>query len=249
MKKNAVLIACMSVVFAALTGGCGNHTDTADTEENLPVDQTGTEAVMDTENSSQLQLGTAVEIPAGFKGQRSETDANAQLEKVIAQYYDIAEKNYANVHYYYNYTDLNGDGENEILAFVMGRQTEGIDENVLLWLDEADQNKLSVNSVRQAFHQAGAPVYISSHMTQGYRDLIVSGSQNTANIEEARSSAVSVSFGQTYVLLTWDGERYQDLGEGTELFSLEGYEGTAILTNIKSGSTGANYHFLGEAMK
>lgn len=252
MKKNAVLVVCVSVVFAVFTGGCGNHTDTADTEENLQSEQTGTEAVMepDTENnSSQLQLGTAVEIPAGFQGQRSETDANEQLEKIIAEYYHVAEENYANVRYNYNYTDLNGDGENEILAFVSGEQAEGIDGNVLLWLDEADTDRLSANSVRQVFHQAEAPVYISSHMTQGYRDLIISDNRNTVSIEEVRSCAVPVSLEQTYLLLTWNGEQYQAPEEGTALFSLDGYEGTAVLTDIKSDSMNADYHFLGEAMK
>ena len=55
---------------------------------------------------------------------------------------------------------------------------------------------------------------------------------------------------QQYRLLVWDGERYQTLDEGTALFSLEGYEGIAILTNnIESDLVNDNYHFLGEAMR
>ena len=53
-----------------------------------------------------------------------------------------------------------------------------------------------------------------------------------------------------YRLLVWDGERYQLPEEGTALFSLEGYEGIAILTNnIQSDIVNDNYHFLGEAMR
>lgn len=295
MRKIIVILAAF-VIFTVAVFGCGrkdqdhandSNTDLASTEENVSVGEMGTESVLDTESTSQLQLGSAVEIPENFEGYPSEANAHEQLERAIAEYANVSEKDYASVRYCYNYVDLNGDGKNEILAFVMGEEVEGIDGNMLLWLDEPEDEKISAGSIRQTFRQAGIPVYISNHVTQEYRDLIITdfqtavdggedmnsaaraddvdvsnagrtvdgeptSLQRTAGLDETtgENGVVPISMNQTYMLLTWKGDKYQEYEEGTALFSLEGYEGLAILTsNIENDMSGDNCHFLGEAMK
>ena len=268
MKKRAVLLLLTSLMFAAAALGCGqknrqdlaeDDTNTAGTEEN--VDSVGTEAAMDTEDTSQLQLGSAVEIPIGFEDLSAETDAHPQLEQAIAEYCGVAEGDYANVRYYYNYVDLNDDGEEEILAYVSGKEAPGIDGSLLLWLDESDDEKITAHSIRQAFRPAGFPVYISNHMTDGYQDLLItqnrdifgrSGTEEvnadnagrtvdgeetsldeTAGLDETTgvNGAEMLSVEQAYLLLVWAGDKYQELDEGTAVSSLDGYEGTAVFTN------------------
>lgn len=214
MKKKAmVLLLTMSISFSALQGcGRNNNEDTNDTNmkdentlntEEVGEDNLGTESLMEnTENTtSQLQLGNAVEIPEGWEGKLGETDAHEQLEKVIAEYCNIPEENYQNVRYYYNYVDLNGDSKNEILALVIGDKVNENGGNTLLWIQAEDEN-ITKDSVKQSFTQVGAPVYISNHMTDGYRDLIVihdvvaaaNDTENT-NAEDKARTAENTSAG------------------------------------------------------
>ncbi len=284
MKRNLILLLAASFILTASVFGCGRNNQD-DTNENSANESggdnalTGTEAAAETEHTSQLQLGSAVEVPESFDGHPVEAEAHQELEKAIGDYFELSEDAYASVRYHYNYVDLNGDGKNEILTFVSGAKEEGDGKTALLWLDEADKELLSKGSVRQVFQQTGMPVYISNHMTEGYRDLILPVSrtaaddmadakdvnagnagrtvdgeetslQRTAGLDETTGeNGEMTSTGQTYVLLTWKGDRYQDVEEGTTLFSLEGYEGTAIFTNQTDyGQAGDGAHVLGEAM-
>ena len=291
MKKKAItLFLTMAVAISAM--GCGrgndnkNNTGIVDNTENKGAGNVGTESVMEntetgTENDfNQLQLGNALELPEGFEGAEGETDAHGDLEKLIAKHLNIGEENYKSIRYYYNYVDLNDDGRNEILALVLGQEVAGIDGNLLLWLDEPEDEKITSHSIRQVFRQVGAPIYISNHMTEGYRDLIITehedvygengpsdgeevnadnagrtidgeetSMEKTAGLDETTGTngAQLLTVEQTYLLLVWKGDKYQELEEGTALSSLDGYEGTAVLTNnIESNIANDNYHFLGE---
>lgn len=186
---------------------------------------------VNTENAatSQLQLGYAVEIPKGFEKVLPEAAPNQMVEKVITQYYNIPQNQYEKLGYYYNYVDLNGDSVNEILAFILEidkdwNEADEIDEETLLWISIEDENVIS-DAVKQVFPDAEAPVYISHHMTEGYRDLILREDEDE------------------YHLLVWNGERYQMENEGRELPNLNGYEGQAVLTME------GNYHVLGAAQQ
>lgn len=290
MKKRAMLLFFTSVLCMAFAAGCGrgkqdnadgSHQTAQDTQQGGEIDSTGTESAADSETTSQLQLGNAVEIPESFDGELAETEAHPQLEKAIAEYSGVSEEDYGNVRYYYNYVDLNGDGRNEILALVLGQDVTGIDGNMLLWLDEPEDVNVTSHSIRQVFRQVGAPIYISNHMTEGYRDLIITEKQaangngdrtkavnaanagrtvdgeetsldETAGLDETtgENGAEMISIEQTYFLSVWKGDKYQELEEATAISSLDGYEGTAILTNnMESDIVTDNYHFLGEAMK
>lgn len=196
-KKVMILFFASAILTSALTGcGCGrgntnDNTNINGTEE-MTQEEFGTETINDTENaSSQMQLGSAVEIPQGFDGQLAETEPHGQLERVIADYCGVAQEDYTNVRYYYNYADLNGDSKKEILALVFGENVTGIDGNVLLWIDGADDDNFTKDSVKQSFANVSAPVFISNHMTEGYRDLIL------ANYTDAADEAAGNANGNT----------------------------------------------------
>lgn len=200
-KKVMILFFASAILTSALTGcGCGRGNTGGNTNDNTNINGTeemtqeefGTETINDTENAgSQMQLGSAVEIPQGFDGQLAETEPHRQLERVIADYCGVAEKDYTNVRYYYNYADLNGDSKKEILALVFGENVTGIDGNVLLWIDGADDDNFTKDSVKQSFANVSAPVFISNHMTEGYRDLIL------ANYTDAADEAAGNANGNT----------------------------------------------------
>ena len=311
--KVMILFFASAILTSALTGcGCGRGNTGGNTNDNTNINGTEeitqeefeTETINDTENAgSQMQLGSAVEIPQGFDGQLAETEPHGQLERVIADYCGVAQEDYTNVRYYYNYADLNGDSKKEILALVFGENVTGIDGNVLLWIDGADDDNFTKDSVKQSFANVSAPVFISNHMTEGYRDLIIAnytdaadeaagnangntqadnpdtvqarnqvqpknaaaaqtgdaqadttdtaqeGTAVTTSENGTEQPAGTASMGVGYRLLVFQGERYQTLEEGTELDSLDNYEGTAILTNdMERDMQNDNYHFLGEAL-
>ena len=92
MKKRAVFLFLISVVFTAAAVGCGqkkqadsndSHTSTTEDGDDFAVDSTGTESAMDTEDTSQLKLGSAVEIPASFESWFAETDAHPDRKSVV----------------------------------------------------------------------------------------------------------------------------------------------------------------------
>ena len=196
-KKVMILFFASAILTSALTGcGCGRGNTGGNTNDNTNINGTeemtqeefGTETINDTENAgSQMQLGSAVEIPQGFDGQLAETEPHGQLERVIADYCGVAQEDYTNVRYYYNYADLNGDSKKEILALVFGENVTGIDGNVLLWIDGADDDNFTKDSVKQSFANVSAPVFISNHMTEGYRDLILADYTDAA--DEAAGNA------------------------------------------------------------
>lgn len=271
MKRKAItLFLTMTVVISA--AGCGrannnkNNIGIVENTENQGAGNIGSESVMQNDDwgteadFNQLQLGNALELPEGFEGAEGETDAHGNLEKIIAKHLNIEEKNYKDFRYYYNYVDLNGDSKNEILAMVLGEDFNDQGGNHLLWIDASDDN-LSEDSIMQEFRGVSAPVYISNHMTEGYRDLILCnniGINNDTTPEAAGVDEETVNIvnggGTTdnnsgYVLLVWDGNKYQELEEGTVLEDLQGYEGNAVITNdLERDYREDTYHFLGEAM-
>lgn len=327
MKRKAItLFLTMAVAISAV--GCGrgndnkNNTGIVENTENKGAGNVGTESVMEntesgTENDfNQLQLGNALELPEGFEGAEGETDAHGDLEKLIAKHLNIGEENYKSIRYYYNYVDLNGDSKNEILAMVLGESLNDQGGNRLLWIDASGDN-LTTDAILQEFQGVSAPVYISNHMTEGYRDLILcnniginndtapgaagtengtangtntaagtengtaNGTNTTAGTENGTANGTNTTAGTDngnlgdtdtpaganngntngtstmngdksnsgYVLLKWNGNKYQEINEGTVLNDLTGYEGNAVITNdLERDYREDTYHFLGEAM-
>lgn len=263
MRRKQKYLFLTMVITAVMLWGCGTDKidETKNTEEMVETENTvdhakeETESIVDsTENTNQLQLGTAVEIPEGWDGSLSEDTPKEDLEAAIQKHYQMSGEDWENARYYYNYVDLNGDSKNEILVMVVrgengagpsskdmnttgktksvsseverinetelsvpegaapsGRQGSGY---TLLWID-SDAHEIQAKHIRQEFTDVKSPVYISNHMTGGYRDLIL------CQYGEGISGA-------NYRLMVWDGEKYV---ETEQLEGLEGYEGNAVLTD------------------
>lgn len=250
IKRKLTFFMCMIAFAVMCIQGCGK-TETKDdtsesqvenapleglTEENISLDSNtemsgngqsiGDTQTTDTEEAvtSQLQLGNALEIPRGFKKLDAENQPNEALEKAIREYYKMTEGVYNDIGYYYNYVDLNGDSQNEILSLVFHIEKEvdegiEIDEEKLLWMDISDSN-LTERAVLQEFDDVDMPIFISYHMTEGYRDLIFRDDSDE------------------YVICIWNKDSYQNEQEGKELPNIDGYEGETLF------SGDANYHIL-----
>ena len=98
----------------------------------------------------------------------AETDRNEELADFLIQYYQIPDEACYETRYYYNLTDLNEDGKEEIIAVVVGEYTEcdGGDPALILKSDEDGYHVL------ESFDYIRTPVYISDEMTDGWHDLI-----------------------------------------------------------------------------
>ena len=64
-------------------------------------------------------------IPASIQKQYAETKPCPELEKAIADYYDIRKEERTHTSYVYNKVGLNGDGTDEIFAVITGPYTSG----------------------------------------------------------------------------------------------------------------------------
>lgn len=252
MKKRIVVMFMTLVIVSSFLVGCGfgkkkdtPMTDKEDTQKEEFVRDTeemlGTEIVPGSTQADEMTLGAAVEVPKGFESNMAEEAAHPELELVIAQYCNVPEENYEQVRYYYNYVDLNGDKDEEILALVLLDGVKDFKENVLLWID-ASKEELTKDSVKQAFHKVGAPVFISNEMTEGYRDLIV---KNESEDNEHKQENDTM-----YTLLKYTNEgKYQEIKDGKKLEHLDDYSGHAIITNDIMTEYDKNmYHFLGEGL-
>ena len=115
-------------------------------------------------------------LPEGITRQLSETEPDTRLEKAIIVYCGIARQNRRQIHYFYNYADLNGDGRDEILVLVTGLQGNQ-SGGTLLWLEKGPSYHLL-----QSFADIQAPVLITADiMGSGSRRglLLLCGSSDT----------------------------------------------------------------------
>lgn len=246
MKKKAVLLFFTASILATGIFGCGK-TKQNNTKENVTDNRVtateeiaGTESLVEgTENNttSQLQLGNAVEIPQGWEGKLAETNAHGELEKAIAEYCNVADTDYQKVRYYYNYVDLNGDSKDEILALVLGNEVEGIKGNVLLWIEPGTDNSITKDSVKQAFSNVGAPVYISNHMTEGHRDLIVHRLNETVNAETINNGTTTENTTTTKNGTTKNGTTTTDGTKATTAGAVTTNEAAATKANDAGTAT------------
>ncbi len=97
----------------------------------------------------------------------SETQKDPQLERAIAQVYELNEED--EVRYYYNRLDLNGDGRLETIVYLTGSTLCGSGGcSAVIFKQENDKyEKLS------QFTLANTPIIISNKRTNGYKDIIM----------------------------------------------------------------------------
>lgn len=94
---------------------------------------------------------------------------NAALAQFLADYYGIDEESCRNTRYYYNYYDLNQDGQDEVIATVLSEElTDGSGNPVLILSGQEGEF-----SVLESFDWAHTPIYLRQSMTNGWCDLIL----------------------------------------------------------------------------
>lgn len=177
---------------------------TVDLQLILPADSNG--SVMDEAFTSMLP-DTIVPILA-------DAQPYPLLKDYIIKAFEIPEEYLSKTKYYYNYVDLNGDGQSEIFAVIMGPFTSGSGGSTAIIAYEFEGEIREVTKMT-LIH---TPIIISDNTTKGMKDIIVLRSGGGAET--------------TYVKLTSTGEgHYTDVSSGQPLKTLVGIQGRAIIVN------------------
>lgn len=133
------------------------------------------------------------------------------MENLIKKELDIPPSIMRKTDFYYNYIDLNNDGDNEIFVLVVGPYTSGSGGSTAFILEEK-RHRLSI---KQKFTLVNVPIVISESMTNGYRDIIV---RNFGGGVKGR-----------YIVLAYQDGAYTDVNSGYEITDLKDVSGVAIL--------------------
>ncbi|WP_155592222.1 M56 family metallopeptidase [Lysinibacillus cavernae] len=144
----------------------------------------------------------------------AEPQPNAQLEKIIVEYLQIPNEFLETTKYYYNYVDLDEDGNEEIFTVLMGPYTSGTGGSTALLLKQQDTGEWQV---KQEFTLIQTPIIISDKVTNGNKEIIVMNAGGGAK--------------GNYVVLSTKGDSYTAVNEGTVIQGLEGVTGKAIISN------------------
>ncbi len=219
MKKNTAVIwmAAAGLVFLA---GCTGGTSNSSTVKTEAVKDSSQVEAMDTDLENAAAEGEQPDVsgafdwlPAGVERQKAETEPNEELRKLIAEYYEIPDYELADSRYYYDYVDLDSDGENEIFAVVVGSYTSGTGGSSALWCAEQD----GALTVKQAFTLVNMPVIVVDNEEGGPKNLVLERSGGGAGAE--------------YVELTCADGVYTNVSDAELVSDLENLQGVAILCN------------------
>lgn len=217
MKKNMVM---MLMAAASLTffSGCAGF---------LPYGPTKTEVV---ENDSQDYVEEDMDVsdaelddmmtrasydwlPAGVEREKAETAENEELKKLIIDYFEIPEDALADSRYYYNYVDLDSDGENEIFVLAAGSYTSGTGGSSALWCQEEDGKLV----VKQELTLVNMPVIVVDNEEGGPKNLVLERSGGGAETE--------------FVELICKDGRYTNVSDAEPIEDVDSLQGVAILCN------------------
>jgi len=231
MKKKQCVLTFTIVVLVGMLCGCGinkaiSKDEIITTEETVLGDTNTneTEELQSTDNNEKIKAKLIseekqkadvpmVELPEGIEGMKAETEAYPDLEKLIAEYYEIPDDYFDLTSYYYNYVDLNNDGSNEIFVVVNGPYTSGTGGSSALWIVE-NGGQLHVN---QDFTLVNTPVIISDKITNGVHELVIPYSGGGAESQ--------------YKILTCSDGFYSPINDADSVKTLEGITGKAIIAN------------------
>lgn len=196
MKKKQYLLTAITVVLIGTLYGCKANSESKEeivgTEDAIVEEAVGEEAEKENAGTEELDdLPTTgegviikteavlaetlvtdipmVELPKNIEGIKAETEAYPDLEKLIIEYYEIPDDFLDTTSYYYNYVDLNDDGDLEIFVVVNGPYTSGSGGSSALWIVE-NGGQLHVN---QDFTLINTPIIISDKITNGTHELVV----------------------------------------------------------------------------
>ncbi|WP_251421805.1 hypothetical protein [Veillonella agrestimuris] len=169
----------------------------------------------------QVELGRfayeTTKYPSSIHRQLAESKPNIAIENAIQQALQIPTEALINSRYMYNYVDLNGDGTQEVLAIVMGPYTSGTGGHTLLWIVPTKDTW----QVSQVWSLVRTPIIITTkainNRPYGARGILTYRSGGGAT--------------PSWVLLKNSHGEYDSVNNGTELMSLTGIEGTAIMAD------------------
>lgn len=216
MKKNTVslfIAASALVLMAGCAGGTKNSTIQTGVAESDSQAGQELDAEMSASEESSTETGAFDWLPTGIEQVKAETEPNEELRKLIVEYYEIPEDELADSRYYYDFVDLDGDGENEIFAVVVGSYTSGSGGSSALWCAQQD----GALAVKQAFTLVNMPVIVVDNEEGGAKDLILERSGGGAESER--------------VVLTCTDGIYTNVSDAEPVSALESVQGVAILCN------------------
>jgi hypothetical protein len=239
MKKKQYLLVAITVVLMGMLYGCMANGESkeevigtedaiveeaveeadennAGTEEMEDLSTSGEGVIIKTEAVSAEALVTdvpMVELPEKIEGIKAETEAYPDLEKLIIEYYEIPDDFMDTTSYYYNYVDLNDDGDFEIFVVVNGPYTSGTGGSSALWIVE-NGGQLHVN---QDFTLINTPIIISDKLTNGTHELIVPYMGGGAESQ--------------YKILTCSDGFFTTMNDAEGLKTIDDISGKAIIAN------------------
>lgn len=149
----------------------------------------------------------------GMTHLKSETVRNQELEESIKKVIDLASNELKETRYYYNYIDLDGDGQNEVFVQLVGMFVSGTGGDTGLLFRQRNGHYEHI----QSFKLVRNPIIVSSERSNGWRDLIMEMSGGGAEA--------------TQVKLRFDGKNYPNVTDGLKMAGGEKVNGTAMIWN------------------
>lgn len=210
MKRNLIMNLLTAGLVASVLAGCGAKDAIVQTEQAAVVlpGESGEEKPEDDNYEPPTQ--DLSWIPEGVTLKQSETTKDADIEKIIQEYYEIPDDLLSDTRYYYNLVDLDQNGKDEYFVVVFGSYVSGTGGGSALWLDEE-------KNIRQVFHSVNTPIIIEDKIENEFQTMIMQISGGGSETE--------------YVRLICDGELYIKPEDCEVIADLDGVTGTAIIAN------------------
>ena len=151
---------CWLFILAAgvlLLGGCGKDAAKNNAEQTQPpaAEREQKEKYLSAEDD--VDVATIIAV-------YSEDEEYPQLAQFLAEHYEIPEEYLDKTRYYYNYTDLNEDGQEEIFAVVVGEYTKQPSGYPAVILQKMEDDTFGII---EDFAGIQTPVTIYETMTNG----------------------------------------------------------------------------------
>lgn len=184
---NKKLLLCGTLVLGISLSTACQKKDVKVLEENYkpPISQDAEENKTEDINIVKFESDTIDFSKIEYK--TSETERNESLEKIIINHLDY-DTEYGAIEYFYNYIDLNEDGQEEAFVYLTGSYVSGSGGSTALIIDEENEKVIS------AFTLVRNPILISEEKTNGWNNIIMNVSGGGLE-----------SF---YAKLEFDGEKY-----------------------------------------
>ena len=96
----------------------------------------------------------------------SEKNKNLEIENIIKNYLEYSSY-FGDLRYLYNYIDLNDDGREEILVYLLGDYVSGTGGSTMIIINSESME------IMEEFTLINNPIMISAEKTEGFKNIIV----------------------------------------------------------------------------